>query len=144
MPCGLDNWRNVVVRAAGIAKIYLTGGNRGNGGREFQRWAQVDLLLEAQEFSQLRTPAISAISFETAWNLSITIFLRSLRFLLFKMSAEAFYVCGACGEEIVIPIDLSQGEQQEYIEDCPVCCRANLIFVEVDEDGEVRAWAELE
>lgn len=60
------------------------------------------------------------------------------------MQDEAIYVCGACGEEIVVPIDLSQGESQEYVEDCPVCCRANVIRVEVDDDGEARAWAELE
>lgn len=60
------------------------------------------------------------------------------------MDNEATYVCGACGEEIVIPIDVSQGESQEFIEDCPVCCRANVIRVEIDEDGEVRAWGELE
>jgi hypothetical protein len=57
---------------------------------------------------------------------------------------EATYICGACGEEIVIPIDLSQGNEQEFVEDCPVCCRANLIRVEVDADGEISAWAELE
>ena len=60
------------------------------------------------------------------------------------MNDEARYLCGACGEEVVIPIDVSQGERQEYIEDCPVCCRANIIRVEVDVDGEVTAWAELE
>jgi hypothetical protein len=60
------------------------------------------------------------------------------------MDIEATYVCGACGEEIVIPIDLSQGDRQEYIEDCPVCCRANVITIEIDAAGEARAWAELE
>jgi DNA-directed RNA polymerase subunit RPC12/RpoP len=60
------------------------------------------------------------------------------------MDTEASYICGACGEEIVIPIDLSQGERQEYVEDCPVCCRANVIVVEFGDDGEARAWAELE
>ena len=60
------------------------------------------------------------------------------------MNNEASYVCGACGEQIVIPVDLSQGERQEYVEDCAVCCQANVIVVEIDEDGEVRAWAELE
>lgn len=61
-----------------------------------------------------------------------------------RMQDEATYICGACGEEIVVPIDVTQGESQEYVEDCPVCCRANVIRVEVDEDGEARAWAELE
>jgi DNA-directed RNA polymerase subunit RPC12/RpoP len=60
------------------------------------------------------------------------------------MDDEASYICGACGEEIVVPIDLSQGDQQQYVEDCPVCCRANVIRVEVDPDGEVSVWAELE
>ena len=60
------------------------------------------------------------------------------------MNDEANYVCGACGEEIVIPIDVTQGEEQEYVEDCPVCCRPNIIHVEVDEEGDVRVWAERE
>jgi hypothetical protein len=60
------------------------------------------------------------------------------------MTDEASYLCCACGEEIVIPIDLSQGERQEFVEDCPVCCRANVIHVEIDETGEATAWAELE
>jgi hypothetical protein len=54
---------------------------------------------------------------------------------------EASYVCDACGEEIVVPIDLSAGESQEYVEDCPVCCRPNVIHVEIDQDGGVRVWA---
>jgi hypothetical protein len=57
---------------------------------------------------------------------------------------EASYVCEACGEEIVVPIDLSAGVSQEYIEDCPVCCRPNLVHVEIDEDGRARVWAEKE
>ena len=60
------------------------------------------------------------------------------------MQDEASYTCDACGEEIVIPLDLSAGSTQEYVEDCPVCCRANVIHVELDEDGFVTAWAELE
>jgi hypothetical protein len=60
------------------------------------------------------------------------------------MNDESSYTCGACGEEIVVPIDVSQGQQQEYVEDCPVCCRANVIRVEIDNDGEAAVWAELE
>ena len=60
------------------------------------------------------------------------------------MNDDAPYICDACGEEIVVPIDLTQGTSQDYVEDCPVCCRANLIHVEVDDDGEVRVWAEAE
>ena len=60
------------------------------------------------------------------------------------MRDEASYTCDCCGEEVVVPIDLSAGTSQEYVEDCPVCCRPNLIHVEVEEDGDVRVWAERE
>jgi hypothetical protein len=61
-----------------------------------------------------------------------------------RPSEDASYVCDACGEEIVIPIDLLAGESQDYVEDCPVCCRPNIIHVEISEGGEVRVWAEAE
>jgi len=60
------------------------------------------------------------------------------------MGDEATYICDACGEEIVIPIDPTAGASQEYVEDCPVCCRASVIRVEIDEDGEVQVRAEAE
>ncbi|HEX5009813.1 MAG TPA: CPXCG motif-containing cysteine-rich protein [Planctomycetota bacterium] len=58
--------------------------------------------------------------------------------------AEASYVCSACGEEIVVPIDLSAGEEQEYVEDCPVCCRPHRLLVTVDSRGRVTLQAEAE
>lgn len=60
------------------------------------------------------------------------------------MQDEIAYTCSACGEEIVIPLDLSQGSSQEYVEDCPVCCRPNVIHMEFDGRGEPTAWAEAE
>lgn len=57
---------------------------------------------------------------------------------------EACYICDACGEEIVIPLDLSEGSSQSYVEDCPVCCRANVIHVQMDDDGSTQVWAEPE
>ncbi len=60
------------------------------------------------------------------------------------MQSEASYICDACGEEIVIPVDISAGSQQQYVEDCPVCCRANVIHVDVDEDGDPHIWSEAE
>ena len=61
-----------------------------------------------------------------------------------SMQEEASYICDACGEEIIIPLDLSEGSSQRYLEDCPVCCRANVIHVEIDESGNSRTWAEPE
>ena len=60
------------------------------------------------------------------------------------LADEGRYVCGACGQEIVVPIDVSAGASQSYVEDCPVCCRANVVHVEVDDDGSARVWAEPE
>jgi hypothetical protein len=60
------------------------------------------------------------------------------------MHDEASYLCDWCGEEIVVPIDPSAGERQEYVEDCPVCCRPNVIVVEADEEGDIRVWARRE
>lgn len=60
------------------------------------------------------------------------------------MKDEACYVCESCGEEIVVPIDLSAGSEQEYVEDCPVCCCPNVVRVEVDKGGDVRVWASRE
>lgn len=57
---------------------------------------------------------------------------------------EATYICDACGEEIVIPLDLTEGASQTYVEDCPVCCRANTIYVRVGDEGEIEVWAEPE
>jgi Cysteine-rich CPXCG len=33
------------------------------------------------------------------------------------MKDEACYHCDSCGEEIIVPIDLSAGSGQEYVED---------------------------
>jgi hypothetical protein len=60
------------------------------------------------------------------------------------MHDEASYTCDACGEEIVIPIDLGAGREQTYVEDCPVCCRPMVIHLEVDEVGGVSVWGESE
>ncbi len=54
------------------------------------------------------------------------------------MQDEANYFCDACGEEIIVPVDLSAGTVQEYVEDCPVCCHANVIHVDVDRRGNVQ------
>lgn len=44
--------------------------------------------------------------------------------------------CPYCGEDIVIVIDRSAGEQ-DYIEDCQVCCRPIAIGVRLDHDGNI-------
>ena len=56
---------------------------------------------------------------------------------------EGAYVCPSCGERIVIPVDVSGGAEQQYVEDCPVCCNPNVVHVELMGEGEApRVWAE--
>jgi len=50
------------------------------------------------------------------------------------MQTEGTYICNTCGEEIVIPIDITQGTEQHYTEDCPVCCHPNVIEVIVENE----------
>ena len=49
---------------------------------------------------------------------------------------EARYVCDSCGEEIVVPIDVTEGRHQDYVEDCPVCCNPMVLHVDITDDGE--------
>jgi transcription elongation factor Elf1 len=49
---------------------------------------------------------------------------------------EAAYICDSCGEEIVVPVDISAGSHQDYVEDCPVCCHPMTLHVEINPDGE--------
>ena len=57
------------------------------------------------------------------------------------MDNETEYVCASCGEEIVIPVDHSQGRRQEYVEDCPICCCPMVIQIEIHADGSVECRA---
>lgn len=57
---------------------------------------------------------------------------------------EATYVCDSCGEEIVVPVDISGGERQDYVEDCPICCHPMRLHVDIDGDGEAHILGEHE
>lgn len=46
------------------------------------------------------------------------------------MEIEHFFTCPHCWQEISFILDLSVGEQ-DYIEDCEVCCRPIRIFYTV-------------
>lgn len=51
--------------------------------------------------------------------------------------------CPYCGERIEVLVDASAGDQQ-YIEDCAVCCRPIRIDVALGDDGEPRVLARAE
>lgn len=51
------------------------------------------------------------------------------------MQEEAHVTCPHCWEDITLALDLSEAEQ-DYIEDCPVCCHALRVRVSAS-DGEL-------
>jgi transcription elongation factor Elf1 len=57
---------------------------------------------------------------------------------------EAAYTCDSCGEEIVVPVDLSAGSHQAYVEDCPVCCHPMSLRVELGPGGEAHVHGQHE
>jgi hypothetical protein len=48
---------------------------------------------------------------------------------------EAVVACPYCGESIEITLDPGSGSEQEYVEDCEVCCQPWRVMVHYDEDG---------
>ena len=55
-----------------------------------------------------------------------------------QMLEEKLAQCPYCWESIYFEIDLSE-PNQEYVEDCQVCCRPIRIHVSVDYNGETQA-----
>ena len=48
---------------------------------------------------------------------------------------EAVVECPYCGESIEITLDPGSGGQQEYVEDCQVCCQPWQVSVQYDDEG---------
>ncbi len=48
--------------------------------------------------------------------------------------------CPYCGEPVSVVVDHSIGEQ-EYIEDCQVCCRPMVLCISIDADGDAEVFA---
>jgi hypothetical protein len=56
---------------------------------------------------------------------------------------EAIVHCPHCGEANEVALDPGSGGDQEYVEDCQVCCRPWLMYVKYGPDGsaEVEVYA---
>jgi hypothetical protein len=48
---------------------------------------------------------------------------------------EALVACPHCGESSEVALDPGSGSDQEYVEDCQVCCRPILMYVKYGRDG---------
>jgi len=44
--------------------------------------------------------------------------------------------CPYCGEEVEVTVELASDQPQEYVEDCPVCCRPWAVSVTHGEEDE--------
>ena len=55
-----------------------------------------------------------------------------------ELSDEARFVCGACRQEFVFPVDITDGTRQQFVEECPICSHENVIRIEIDADGDVK------
>jgi len=55
---------------------------------------------------------------------------------------EAQVTCPYCGEVVEITLDPSGGGDQEYVEDCEVCCRPWRVHLTYDEEGAADVWLE--
>ena len=52
--------------------------------------------------------------------------------------------CPYCGEINEIVLDPGSGSEQEYVEDCQVCCRPWRVAVHYDLEGEAEVTVEAE
>jgi hypothetical protein len=58
---------------------------------------------------------------------------------------NAGFQCAGCGEWNETSVDSSAGTRQQYVEDCQVCCKPNILHVSWDiSAGEYTISAELE
>ena len=46
------------------------------------------------------------------------------------------HCCPYCGERIDVSVDCSEAEQ-DYVEDCPVCCQPMEVQLRIDDAGNV-------
>ena len=61
------------------------------------------------------------------------------------MADAAGFQCAGCGEWNETVVDESGGSRQQYVEDCQVCCKPNVLRVEYDPASqELVIAAELE
>ncbi len=55
------------------------------------------------------------------------------------MNGEIWVSCPYCAESVELLVDTAGGTNQEYVEDCEVCCRPWLVRVTIDGEGDASA-----
>lgn len=60
--------------------------------------------------------------------------------MTFDSTAEV--ECPYCGESMAISLDTGGGSNQDYVEDCQVCCRPWRVRVNYQNDGTAEVWVD--
>ncbi len=55
---------------------------------------------------------------------------------------ETEVTCPYCGETVTMVLDPASGSEQDYVEDCEVCCRPWQVTVRYDETGAAEVQLE--
>ena len=62
-----------------------------------------------------------------------------------EVALTAGFQCAGCGEWNETSVDAAAGRTQEYVEDCQICCKPNILHVTWDRStGEFTIRTELE
>jgi hypothetical protein len=56
-----------------------------------------------------------------------------------QLESEASAQCPYCGEWVALELDPLGPSEEQYVEDCPVCCRPWVVHVQRSESG-VESW----
>jgi competence CoiA-like predicted nuclease len=51
---------------------------------------------------------------------------------------EGRYFCDSCNQEVFIPLDVTAGRQQDFIEECPVCGSPMMLRADIQQDGRAK------
>lgn len=51
---------------------------------------------------------------------------------------EGRYFCDTCNQEVFVPLDVSAGQRQDFVEECPLCGSPMVLRAEIQQDGRAR------
>jgi hypothetical protein len=55
-------------------------------------------------------------------------------FIFISMDGYGTFICAYCGEENEVFVEPEGGEKQKLTEDCAVCCRPNVLHIDIIND----------
>lgn len=51
---------------------------------------------------------------------------------------EGRYFCDTCNQEVFVPLDVSAGPHQDFVEECPLCGSPMVLRADIQQDGRAR------